>query len=525
MIPLSDATIRDTTIVCTFSEITSLKQTENRLKESEAEFKTLAQQEELLNQLSTQIRQSLHLDEILQTTVTEVRQSFQSDRALIYRFDRHWQGQVILEAVIEPWLSTLGEAADDCFPPAYIEAYQHGQVRSIPNVATAHLHPDHLQFLQRLQVQSNLIAPIIVSRQLWGLLIVHQCDQPRTWTPPEAGLIARLATQLGLAIQQADLYAQAEQNALAAKAKAEQLQRSQVELEQKSTDLERALAEQQSLELQVIQGEKMSSLGQLVAGVAHEINNPVNFIHGNLSHVKTYTKDLFGLLNLYQQYYPDPADEILTEADAIDLEFLREDFLKIVQSMTVGTDRIRQIVLSLRNFSRMDEAEFKSVDIHAGLDSTLMILHHRLKAHHDRPEITIRRDYGDLPQVDCYPGQLNQVFMNILVNAIDALDSAHQAASATAPGEISIHTESVDQTWVKIAIADNGTGIPAAVRAEIFNPFFTTKPIGKGTGMGLSISYQIIVDKHQGKLTCQSTPGQGTTFVIQIPIQPSQPSH
>lgn len=294
-------------------------------------------------------------------------------------------------------------------------------------------------------------------------------------------------------------------------------------VEERTNELKNALRELQRTQSQVIQSEKMSSLGQLVAGVAHEINNPVNFIHGNLVHVQEYTQDLLALMQLYQQHNTHPAAEIQTVAEDIDLEFLQEDLPKMLSSMKVGTDRIRQIVLSLRNFSRIDEAEFKSVDIHEGMDSTLMILQHRLKAKPEQPEIEVIKDYGTVPLVECYAGQLNQVFMNILVNAIDALEENNAKRTyqeiENNPSIIKIRTSVVNSTWLEVAIADNGVGISKEFQQRIFDPFFTTKPIGKGTGMGMSISYQIVTEKHGGKLECFSTAGQGTEFIIQIPLR------
>lgn len=294
-------------------------------------------------------------------------------------------------------------------------------------------------------------------------------------------------------------------------------------VEERTAELKDALKELQHTQAQVIQSEKMSSLGQLVAGVAHEINNPVNFIHGNLVHVQEYTEDLLAFVQLYQNHYPDPGPEIQAAEEEIDLEFLQDDLPKMLASMKLGTHRIRQIVLSLRNFSRMDESEFKAVDIHEGIDSTLLILQHRLKAKSDRPEIEVTKDYAALPLIECYAGQLNQVFMNILVNSIDALEESNAKCSYQEmkehPSRITIRTSLIDATWVEVAIADNGIGIPKEVQQRIFDPFFTTKPLGKGTGMGMSISYQIITEKHGGKLECLSTPGEGTEFIIRIPLR------
>ncbi|MBN3872077.1 ATP-binding protein [Nostoc sp. JL33] len=305
------------------------------------------------------------------------------------------------------------------------------------------------------------------------------------------------------------------------------LENSKTELEDKveerTAELKTALDELQHSQAQVIQSEKMSSLGQLVAGVAHEINNPVNFIHGNITYLNEYTQDLLRMIHLYQQRHPSNDPEVQALAEEIDLEFLIEDLQKMLASMKMGTDRIRNIVLSLRNFSRMDEAEFKAVDLHEGIESTLLILQHRLKDKPECPAIVVIRDYGKLPEVECYPGQLNQVLMNVLVNAIDALDEinanrSYQEIEAN-PSQISIRTSISNSQLVEIAIADNAGGMSEEVKNRIFNPFFTTKAVGKGTGMGMAISYQIITEKHGGKLECFSTLGQGSEFIIQLPTQ------
>jgi PAS domain S-box-containing protein len=304
-----------------------------------------------------------------------------------------------------------------------------------------------------------------------------------------------------------------------------QLQQLNQELEQQSIQLKEALTQLKKSQLQLIQTEKMSSLGQLVAGVAHEINNPVNFIHGNLTHANDYIQDLLGLIELYQEHYPQPHEEIQAEIAAIELDFLTTDLTKLLQSMRIGTDRIREIVLSLRNFSRLDEAEVKEVNIHEGIDSTLTILHNRLKAKVEHPEVEVIREYGLLPPVECYAGQLNQVLMNLLSNAIDALDEVAAGKSYQAlvakPNQIRIRTERLDDHWIAIRIADNGPGMTDVVRTKLFDPFFTTKPVGRGTGLGLSISHQIVTEKHRGKLSCRSSLGQGAEFTIELPIRQS----
>jgi len=287
--------------------------------------------------------------------------------------------------------------------------------------------------------------------------------------------------------------------------------RAELCLVQQAKDLEQAFAELKQAQTRLIQTEKMSSLGQLVAGVAHEINNPVSFIYGNVNPATRYASSLVDLLKQYQHYYPDPPEEIVEELEDLDFEFMSEDLLNLLASMKIGAERIRQIVSSLRTFSRKDEAEKKQVNIHDGLDSTLLILGHQLKPQQNRVEIVVQKNYGELPPVICYAGQLNQVLMNILSNAIDALEE-------TSEPTLTISTDLVDER-ATIRISDNGAGMDEKVRSQIFDPFFTTKAIGKGTGMGLSISYQIVTERHGGSLTCDSNIGKGTTFTIQIPQQ------
>jgi two-component system, NtrC family, sensor kinase len=289
------------------------------------------------------------------------------------------------------------------------------------------------------------------------------------------------------------------------------------ELQKKNIDLYEMLVELRHTQTQMIQSEKMSSLGQLVAGVAHEINNPVNFIYGNLKHASDYTQELLQLIALYQQHYPNPEPEIQQAADEMELEYIIDDLPKTLHSMKIGAERIHGIVLSLRLFSRLDEAEFKTIDLYEGIESTLLILQHRLKPNPQRPEIEVIKDFAPLPPIECYPGQLNQVFMNILANAIDALEEAHTQEICPHPS-IRITSEQVDNRVI-LCISDNGAGIPKEIQIRLFDPFFTTKPVGKGTGMGLSICYQIVTERHRGTLRCFSSPEQGTTFEISIPIK------
>ncbi|WP_159785446.1 PAS domain S-box protein [Sodalinema gerasimenkoae] len=301
-----------------------------------------------------------------------------------------------------------------------------------------------------------------------------------------------------------------------------ELRQSEARLRQKAEELEQALRELQHTQSQLVQSEKMSSLGQLVAGVAHEINNPVNFIYGNLTHAEEYVQELLAVIASYQAHYPDPVAPVEEQLQDSDVEFLVEDFPQLINSMREGARRIREIVASLRNFSRLDEADSKLANIHEGIDNSLMILQSRLKQKGDRPEIQVLREYGQISPIDCYPGQLNQVFMNILANSIDALEERDRdrpwAQIREHPSCIWITTQQQGDR-VRISIRDNGQGIPEAVRENIFNPFFTTKAVGKGTGLGLSISYQIIVERHGGKIDCHSTLGAGTEFLLEIPVR------
>ncbi len=290
-------------------------------------------------------------------------------------------------------------------------------------------------------------------------------------------------------------------------------------LQENVVTLKLSLEQLKQTQAQLVQAEKMSSLGQMIAGIAHEINNPVSFIYGNLTPARQYHQDLLSLVEVYQQTYPNPTAQIQQLVKEIDLDFVIEDWSKLMDSMQVGAERISEIVRNLRNFSRLDEKELKSVDIHQGIDNTLLILQHHLKAKASKPEIQVIKDYGKLPPVTCYANQLNQVFMNLLNNAIDALENKSSLRIITIRTTLVLGKEPQTNS-VMIRITDNGCGISESVINQVFDPFFTTKPIGSGTGLGLAISYQIVVDKHKGQIRCVSDVAQGTEFIVEIPVKP-----
>ncbi|MDB9311834.1 PAS domain S-box protein [Spirulina sp. CS-785/01] len=497
--------------VCLVQDISDRKKAEAELLASKAQIQDQFEREQIINHLSNQLRSSIDVpeEEIIALALSELRRVLNIDRAHLSWYmkdaeESYWQ--VIAESRAEGLPDLTGRYPTSQLGPM-AELLLRLEIVRIDNTNTV-LDSVLRQILEELDYKSLLIVPLEMSSNKIGIVACSHSQAVRPWEDTEIELVKAVMNQLAIATNQASLYAQAQESAQMAQAKAE-------ELEQTIRELHRTQA-------QLVQTEKMSSLGQLVAGVAHEINNPVNFIYGNLSHADDYLQDLLGLIDLYQQHYTSPVPEIAQEIEDIDLEFLLEDLPKLFSSMKVGADRIKAIVASLRTFSRMDEAEMKWVDIHEGLESTLMILQNRIKAKPEHPAIEIVKKYGDLQQVECYAGQLNQVFMNIIGNAIDALEERDRERDyqeiVENPSIISIRTAVIEDNTVQISIGDNGQGIPDKIKQRLFDPFFTTKSIGKGTGLGLSISYQIVTEKHGGTIECQSTIGEGTEFLITIPI-------
>ncbi|NJN62834.1 MAG: GAF domain-containing protein [Coleofasciculaceae cyanobacterium RL_1_1] len=463
----------------------------------------------LLFSLAGQIRNTLDLDTILSTAVREIRSLLYIDRCY-YIWCAVESTMTVLAVTHEDTIEGLPSWLGDL--PANEEARLSRRIIQLESVRIdniANEDPETQSVLESMGIVSQLVLPLGTRAGQFGAIVCAHGSEARTWTNGEIELLHAAVDQLAIAIDQAELYAKTCAAALAAQTQAQQLQDAMQNLKQ--------------TEAQLVQNEKMSSLGQMVAGIAHEINNPVNFISGNLTHASTYITDLLNLVQLYQETFPDPGEEIDDEIEEIELEFLQEDLPKLLESMRMGADRIREIVLSLRNFSRLDEAEMKPVKLEEGIDSTLLILQSRLKGKSGNG-IEVIKNYADLPPVDCYPGSLNQVFMNLLANAIDAEDELRKTdgdrPSITITTEpIASDEEANIPDRVRITITDNGSGIPQTIVKQLFDPFFTTKPVGKGTGLGLSISYQIVVDQHGGKLWCESEVGRGTSFFVEIPIR------
>ncbi|MCT7948649.1 PAS domain S-box protein [Ancylothrix sp. C2] len=491
-------------------DVTAKKQAETGLRESQALLLEKANREMLINRLASQIRNSLDIQTILQTTVNEIRSLFKIENChfVWYKPQGNPPSWEIVSESINPGIPsflgsfTLEQVGPFALRLASLELIRVDDVGRLSDGVFQ-------EFLTSVGIVSVLSLPLQTRSGEIGIVSCCQHTKKRRWTDGEEELLKAVCDQLAIAIYQAELYTHSRETARLATLQASQL-------EETLKDLQRAQA-------QLIQSEKMSSLGQLVAGVAHEINNPVSFIFGNVEHAKAYIESLLGLLSLYGQHYPNPHAEIAAAIDTYELDFIVEDLPKLMSSMKAGATRIRDIVRSLRSFSRLDESEIKPVSLHEGIDNTLLILEHRLKTKPGYPPIEIIKNYGDLPDVECYASQLNQAFMNILNNAIDALEEQLLELPFedinSALRQIKISTFLGANQRAVIVISDTGPGMSPEVKARLFDPFFTTKPVGTGTGLGLAISYQIVVQKHKGSLSCSSILGSGSKFTVEIPIK------
>jgi signal transduction histidine kinase len=510
------------------SSTLDIAQLEGDLLDAQVKINKRSQTFKCIQLMYQEIASAKEVDHIYSITVKYLAEKVGFDQAIIFKKK---------EGVFLP-VASCGYAASDLLN----KSISHSLLSKIANEKKGVLVNSKTRSLytalskNKYLSQYFMAVPFSVQDKVSHILFVGNKTEdtlrrPRL-TDSDVETLQTLSNQIAIVISKAELHTQTKEVAITAKAQAQKLKE--------------ALRKLQQTQAQLIQTEKMSGLGQLVAGVAHEINNPVTFISGNLLHASRYVEDLLGLLNLYQTHYPNPVEPIQEEAEEIDLAFLKEDLPKVLNSMGIGAERISQIVRSLRDFSRTEQAEMKPFNIHEGIDSTLLILQHRLKPQGSYSGIEIIRDYADLPLIECYASQLNQVFMNILSNGIDALEEQKEnrvikistevresselfRCNTSAPvlhGELEepikapdIQLEIPPAQSVVIRIRDNGPGMTEAVRKHLFDPFFTTKPVGKGTGLGLSISYQIVVEKHGGILKCYSEPGMGAEFWIEIPLK------
>ncbi|MFM9265808.1 response regulator [Tychonema sp. BBK16] len=464
---------------------------------AEERLKQQFQKEQLLNQLTQSIRCSLKLNTIFSTAAREIAISLGVDRVAVARYLPEKQLWINISEYYDSTQleTTLGlEVSDE--NNEISDRLKQSKIVKIDDTNTC--SDEIKQRLTRLSPGAWLFVPLKVDSQVWGSICVVKENRSYYWQVFEIELLCAVADSIAIAIKQAQIYQ---------------------EIQSYAQQLESTLTELKKTQAQLVQKAKMASLGQLVAGVAHEINNPVNFIYGNTTVAMDYARDLLDLIELYRKNYPQPATDIYQKLESIDVNFIADDYPKLLNSMKDGASRISKIVLSLRNFSRLDEKEYKLVDIHEGIDNTLLILQHRLNSSNNGHEIEVIKDYGQLPKLQCYASQLNQVFMNLIANAVDALETQSSPRRITISTKMDISASSSPiSDAIVILIADNGCGMSEKVRDQIFDPFFTTKPVGSGIGLGLAICHNIVVEKHRGQISCVSDLDEGTEFMVQIPI-------
>lgn len=527
-----------------------------------------AQREHLVNQITSQTRQSFDLERILTEAITQLMEALSADRCLVHLVEDpsspskqdselsvlpseleslthasklHLASRILSSGMLDqsppsadniqnpttpytPYPAPLEGFADrrkhlyevcrdpftpssndfDTYGPITQWVIQHGERVIISDVTRDERIGNANQEYQKAQIKSSLVVPAQANGRIYAILYLNQCSHIRYWSKNDQKLAQAVADQLAISIHQANLYAQTQLSAAENAAKAKQLAETLLEL--------------QLTQAQLIQSEKMSSLGRMIAGLAHELNNPVSFIYGNIPYLENYVCNLIRVLKAYQLHYPESTAEIQQLSEEVELDFLVKDITKIFNSMETGAERIQEIVKSLQHFSHLNEAPLKPVEIRAALESTLFVLHNQLGN-----GIRVMSHYEELPLVECYPQPLNQVFLSILTNAIEALSRWSDSNKI-----ITVRTELLPDSpalepWVRIVIADNGPGICQEIQPKIFDPFFTTKDVGQGRGLGLAISYQIIVNQHQGRLECYSEKGLGAEFVIEIPVKQPNP--
>jgi len=475
--------------------------------------------------ISNQIRRSLDFSVICETATAEMRSLLEVDRVSIYRFNSDWSGCFIAESADSKWVSLveaqhnndlISKNVSECSAKLlnnYATADTHlqatdggsfvkGEVfRVCEDIYNAGFSDCYIEVLQSYEARAYVIIAIYLDNQLWGLLAAYQNTGPRQWKDTEVQLLIQVAEQLGIALKQSE-YVET--------------------IQQQTRKLENALQALKQSQAQLVHGEKMASLGQLVAGIAHEINNPINFIHANLPHVESYVDSVLTLIPNTPNQTALASEAQAASEDDVDLGFILEDLPKLIGSMHAGSARIREIILSLRNFSRLDESGVKQINLHSGIESTLVVLNHQFAASSKHPKIEIVKDYGDLPPVECDPAQINQAILAILTNAIYSVKSSYQEKSGDLRDrhtpQIRISTATSSPGQVVIRIQDNGVGVEEKHQSKVFDHFFTTKPVGQGVGLGLAIARQIIEESHQGTISLDTSVKQGAAFVIHIPV-------
>jgi two-component system, NtrC family, sensor kinase len=482
--------------------------------------------EQLVNHITSQTRQSFDPEKILTEAIAQLFETLQADRCLVHLVnapnhpqigfssaevqsaiaieteDEALPGKRLYEICRPPFSPSINEF--DRHGPITQWVIQHRQLVMIPDITNDKRIGKANEEYQKAQIKSSLVVPVQANGTLHAILYLNQCSHIRYWSKNDQKLAQAVADQLAISLQQAYLYAHTQQQAAYSTQQA-----------QKMSEM---IDQLRLAQAQLIQSEKMSSLGRMVAGVAHEINNPINFIYGNIPYVENYVRNLIQLMQAYQGQYPDPPAPVQTLADELDIDFILRDLPKILKSMESGAERIQEIVQLLQKFSGNNISPLKVIDINVALENTLLIVHNQITG-----TIKVERHYDNLPPVECYPKAINQAFLSILTNAIEALNRSPKVNKTITLRTQWVPSREKNEGRVQIAIADNGPGMKAEIQPRIFEPFFTTKDVGQGRGLGLTESYQTLINQHNGRLEVRSQPGQGAQFLIEIPVRQSKP--